>query len=400
MNLPICKHRKAATAPIQGLLPWLASEPFRLFFLSGALWSLVGVSLWPLYYAGQLSFHPGITHARLMIQSFGAAFVVGFLATAGPRMAAAPKITTLELLALFTLHTAIGVFHLMLKIREADLCFVGLLSLLLLSLVVRILRFRKEAPPPQMLLALTGLICGIAGSCMWWHGVETLQGYRLAGLFVYQGLLLPPVLGISSFIFPRILGGDFGSPKDSATRVASLWRTLVSAALIVANFFIEAAGHPLPAGLLRAATAAAYLLIEVNWRRAPGHPPRGTLAKGLFWAILTGLAGLAATAFAYDRRVALEHLLFIGTFGLLIFIVSSRVLFGHSGELPDFEKRSWPARLLIFFAILAATTRASAEFWPKITVSHHLYAAWTWILATLIWLIWHSRRFLKRGDEG
>ncbi len=403
MSFPACRHRKKPSAHPAGpgVLTWLAAEPFRVFFFSGALWSIIGVSLWPLFYAGQLSFYPNLTHARLMIQTFGAAFVVGFLGTAGPRMAAAPKLTPVEFLALFALHTANGVLHLLLKIRAADACFLALLATLLACLVIRVARFRKDAPPPQMLLALTGLLCGIAGTSMWLNPdwIASAENYRLAGLLVYQGLLLPPVLGIGSFIFPRILGGDFGAPEEPAARRASLVRALLAAALIIGSFFMETSGHAVPAYLLRAGAAAAYLLIEIRWRRAPEAAPRGTLARGLFWALLTGLAGLAATGFAYERRTGMEHLLFVGMFGLLILIVASRVLFGHSGELEGFSRRSWVPRVLIAFAFIAATTRASAEFWPKITISHHKYAAWFWGLACLLWLGWHGKRFLRRDEE-
>ena len=50
MTFPACKHRKKPSAhPARpGFLTWLAAEPFRLFFASGALWSIIGVSLWPL----------------------------------------------------------------------------------------------------------------------------------------------------------------------------------------------------------------------------------------------------------------------------------------------------------------------------------------------------------------
>jgi uncharacterized protein involved in response to NO len=41
-------------------------EPFRIFFPIGALFALLGVSLWPLYYAGALTEYPAILHARLM----------------------------------------------------------------------------------------------------------------------------------------------------------------------------------------------------------------------------------------------------------------------------------------------------------------------------------------------
>jgi uncharacterized protein involved in response to NO len=336
-----------------------------------------------------------------MIEAFGGAFVAGFLGTAGPRMVGAPRLMLSELLVLFALHTASGVCHLKLMIKEGDTCFLALLVLLFACLAVRLIFCRRETPPPQMLLVLTGLLCGIAGSFMWLSPdrIATSGTYRLAGLLLYQGMLLPPVLGIGSFIFPRILGGGFGDPRTDGAAKSKLWRTAVAAVLLVISFPVESFGSPVAGGLLRGGTAATYLFAEIRWRRAPGSAPRGSLASGLHWALGTGLAGITFAGFYDERHVALEHLLFIGGFGLVMLVVASRVLFGHSGELADFARKSWTARLIVFLAILAATTRASADFWPAIMVSHHKYAAWSWAVAAGIWLVWHRRRFLKRGEE-
>lgn len=400
MNFPACKHRKTKSTAITGLR-WLAAEPFRVFFLSGALWSIIGVSLWPLFYAGKLTFYPNYCHARLMIETFGGAFVIGFLGTAGPRMASAPKLTPLELIWLFTLHLAGALCHLRLQHAWGDALFAALLLSLLASLVIRVALFRKDLPPPQMLLALTGLICGISGALLsllpstW----TDLQRFRLANLLLYQGLLLPPVLGIGSFIFPRMLGGEFGDPASPQETRIKYVRTIAAAVLLMSSFFLEAFGLPLTGYTVRVVTATAYLLIEIRWRKTSADPPHGSLATGMQWYLITGFCGLALSGFFYPQRISIEHLLYIGGFGLLILIVASRVLFGHSGDLAGFEKRSWFVRFLIFLGILAATTRATPAFMPQVTISHHQYAAWTWALLAMLWLIWHRRRFVTNEEE-
>ena len=399
-NFPACKHRKPRSAAAAGLR-WLASEPFRVFFFSGAVWSIIGVSLWPLFYAQKLGFYPGIVHARLMIEAFGAAFVVGFLGTAGPRMASAPKLTPLELIWLFALHQACAISHLQLHHSSGDALFVALLFSLLASLVTRVVRFRKELPPPQMLLALTGLICGIAGALLMLtpSTLADPRHLRLAGLLLYQGLLLPPVLGIGSFIFPRMLGGDFGQPTTPLEARNKRVRTIAAAALLVGSFFVEAFGWPLVGYVVRAVTATAYLLVEIRWRKAADDPPRGSLASGMKWSLVTGFCGLALAGFFYAQHISIEHLLYIGGFGLLILVVASRVLFGHSGDLAGFSKRSGFVRFLIFLGILTAATRATPAWIPSTTVSHHIYAAWTWAALAALWLIWHRKRFVTQEDE-
>jgi uncharacterized protein involved in response to NO len=336
-----------------------------------------------------------------MIEAFGGAFVLGFLGTAGPRMASAPKLTPLELLWLFAVHQGSAISHLNLQHAWGDGLFAALLLSLLASLIVRVMRFGKEMPPPQMLLALTGLICGIAGAALSLLPSTLIDPprLRLAGLLIYQGLLLPPVLGIGSFIFPRILGGDFGEPVTAQETMRKRARAIAAALLLVGSFFVEIFLFPLAGYALRGCAAAVYLLGEVRWRRRVGDPPRGSLATGMQWALCTGFLGLALAGFFYPQHIAIEHLLYIGGFGLLILIVSSRVLFGHSGDLAGFAKRSWFVRLLIFLGILAAVTRMTPAFIPQVMVSHYLYAAWTWVILVVLWLAWHRRRFVTREED-
>jgi len=398
MSFPACKHRKhKAGGPRKDGLAWLAAEPYRIFFASGAVWSIVGVALWPLFYAQQLSFFPNLVHARIMIEAFGGAFVVGFLGTAGPRMATAPKLTPAELLWLFGLHQAGAICHLRQQHAWGDALFVALIGSLLLCLVIRVARFRREAPPPQMLLALAGLLCGLAGTVLHLTGASLRdpQLYRLSNLLLYQGLLLPPVLGIGSFVFPRMLGGDFGEPKTAAQGRAKFRRALAAALLLVGSFFLEACGQVAIGYAVRAIVAAGYLLVEVSWRPCQG----GSLTTGLFWSLAIGWLGIVLAPFHYVQHAAIEHLLYIGGFGLLILVVGSRVLFGHSGDLEGFFAKSRWVRFLVFLAVLTATTRATPAWVPSTMVSHHLYAAWTWAILALFWLVWHRRRFAKRDEE-
>lgn len=397
-TFPACQHAKPKLAVVGGL-EWLAAEPFRLFFVSGVVWSVIGVLLWPLFYGGWLGFFPNVVHARLMVEAFGGAFVVGFLGTAGPRMASAPKLMPLELLGLFLLHQLSALSHLGLRHSWGDGLFAVMLGGLLLALGVRVVRFRKESPPPQLLLAFCGMGCGLMGAVMF--AVPTLMGspesYRLAGLLLYQGLLLPPTLGIGSFLFPRILGGEFGEPKSAGAIRQKRNRALAAAVLLVLSFGLEAYGWPTAGYLLRAGVAVRYLLLEVRWQQS-AEAVRGTLSKGLLWALGSGLLGLLLAATFPVQRVSVEHFLYAGGFGLLMLVVGSRVVFGHSGDLAGFDQRTWVARTLIFLPILAAATRATTGFLPQLTVSHHLYAALTWAGAGVLWLVWHRRRFFKRDE--
>lgn len=378
----------------------LAAEPYRVFFVTGILWSLVGAAIWPLFYRGLLPYYPSVAHARLMMEGFGGAFVVGFLGTAGPRMASAPGLTPAELFLLLSLHTGACACHLLSAPVAGDALFAGLLTTLLVALTIRVARHREEPPPPQLLLALVGLLCGIAGAAMAaMAGTLVTDGRvsRFGALLLNQGLLLAPTLGIGSFIFPRILGGGFGGEGTPAALRRQLIRTGVAATLLIASFGVEAAGAGRAGNLLRFAVCAAYLLAEVSWKR---KPQEGTPATGLRLALLTGGAGLVLAAFAdAGQRISVEHLLFIGGFGLMMLVVGARVLFGHSGGLAEFSKRSQTARVIVALALGAAVTRAIPAVFPQLTVTHHLYAAGTWLALATTWLVWNRRRFVEFEEE-
>ena len=396
MSFPACRHAKRKTKPAVQSLVWLGSEPYRLFFLSGILFSIAGVAMWPLFFAGHFPFYPGVSHARVMIEAFGGAFVLGFLGTAGPRMLSAPRLKPWELATFFLLHLANGLCHLGGLTIWGDSLFLALLGGFTLSLGTRVIFFRKEWPPPAMLLAATGLVCGITGTILWlnpaWVARPEIQ--RLAGLLLYQGLLLGPVMGVGIFLFPRLLGGEFGED-------ATLRRMALAAVALLASFAVEIWIHPTAGQILRA-MAFVFALAHVRWRRGKDAASPGTLANALrFCCLPLALIGLIAPVFSPLQHIALDHLLFISGFGLLCLIAGSRVLFGHSGSLELFATKSWIARGIVFATVLAALTRSSANFMPKIMISHYEYAAWSWVAGAALWAIWHAPRFFKkdRSDE-
>jgi len=398
MSFPACKHARRRKPSSVTPLVWLGNEPYRLFFLSGILFSIAGVAMWPLFYSGHLPFYPAVNHARVMIEGFGGGFVIGFMGTAGPRMLSAPKLKPWELIPLFLLHLGNGASHLTGHTTWGDALFLALLAAFVISLGTRLIFLRLDWPPPAMLLAGTGLLCGIAGTLMWLNPawLERPGFQRLAGLLLYQGFLLGPVMGVGIFLFPRLLGGNFGEPETAPDKRRSFGQMAITAAALLASFYVEVWVNQ-PAGQLLRVAAFVFALSRVRWKSTDSP---GTLANALrFWCLPLAVVGLAAPALFYQRHIALDHLLFIGGFGLLCLITASRVLFGHSGSLAEFAKRSWIARLIVFAAVLAALTRASADFMPRILISHYKYAAWSWGLGAFIWAVWHARRFFKKDPD-
>jgi uncharacterized protein involved in response to NO len=206
-------------------------------------------------------------------------------------------------------------------------------------------------------------------------------------------------MGVGIFLFPRLLGGAFGEPESAVSTRRSLRDMILAAVALLASFAVEIWLIPAAGQLLRAA-AFVFALLHVRWRLPKGASPPGTLANALRGCCLPlAVAGLAAPAFLSARHIALDHLMFVGGFGLVCLIAGSRVLFGHSGDVARFHRRSWIARGIVFAVVLASLTRVSADFLPRVMISHYGYAAWSWAAGALLWGLWHARRFFQKDPE-
>jgi len=385
--MPPCLAKNTHRRPL-GPGEWLAalpSEPFRIFFVIGTLAGIAGVTLWPLLYAGKLGFHPGIIHARVMIEGFGGAFAVGFLGTAMPRLLGAPRLRSVELALLLLLHGGVLLAHLSNHVVAGDFLFLAELLALITMMGARALLFSEDRPPASFALVGLGLLSALAGLVLLLaepHLETSPFRYRLARLLLHEAFLLLPVLGIGAFLFPRFF---IALPSADAPERAGApgLEALACGFLLLASFVLEAADWNRAGGILRLLAGGAYLVRNVPFlRRQPGG---GTLATCLRLAFLSVLLGLVAGGFLPTRRIALEHFLFIGGFGLLILSVATRVLLGHGGSLPRAMGKLVTMRWVAGLVLAALLTRVVADFVPKIMVSHHNYAALCWVAASIFW---------------
>lgn len=98
-------------------------------------------------------------------------------------------------------------------------------------------------------------------------------------------------------------------------------------------------------------------------------------------------AGLACAALWPHARVGSLHLFFVSGLGLITMAVGTRVILGHAGRHDLLgEKIIW-LRWVTGLLVLAAATRMTSDFIPAVRISHHIYAAWSWVAAALLWLV-------------
>lgn len=359
------------------------AEPFRVFFPLGLLIAIGGISLWPLYQLHLIETYPAVPHARLMIQGFLASFVFGFLGTAGPRLMSAAHFRPGELILLLFLELALILSHLSGYHRTGDLLFLILLLFFIGLFATRVPR-RQGLPPPSFVLVLFGLVNAVLGCILLLTGRWPFN-YSLGYLLLYQGFVLFPMLGIGRFLFPRFLGLPHPPPfPDSAVADANWIRqaSAIAAAgvIILISFFLEAAGYLKLATILRF-TSSLYLLRDIF----KGGKNLGTLALALRYAIILMLAGLLLPLFLPTHRIAAFHVVAVGGFGLITFLVATRVMFGHSGIGEALKQPAPFIAIMTVLTTIALVLRFTADYQPLLKLHWIAAGAICWIAAALVW---------------
>ncbi len=373
-----------------------------MFFPLGMLAGLGGVMLWPLYYGQWLGYNPIDAHPRLMIEGCMGGFVLGFLGTAYPRLAGSRGWFGGELLVLLGLWAGVVGLAATGHVAAADGTFSVLLGLLFCGLAWRWAWGNRDTPPPGFVLALTGLLGGaVAAGCLAWEHGQWLgvTGHAWAKLWLFQGFLLLPLMGIGPYFLPRFFGLPSSHAFDDSPSPPSGWWPRAGAAVfwglhIVASFGLESYGYAMIGQLLRAAVIGVWFAMETPvFRRAKIPSSAGNVVR---MAIFGLMAGCGVAAFWPAARIGSLHLFFASGLGLITLAVSTRVILGHAGKHDLLVGRMswlrWTAGLLV----LAAATRMSADFLPVVRISHHRYAAWTWAVGGLIWWVALARLLWRR----
>ncbi len=368
----------------------LPREPFRFFFPAGVAASILGVSVWPLYFWGVLPSYPGPNHARIMAHGFFGAFIFGFLGTALPRMLSSRPLNPIALAAVFIFYAASVAANFLGRTAPADALW---LTAVVVFVGAAFLRFRKRSdlPPPGFVLVALAFLSVIVGAVLALalrNNEEAFFWMMLGRLLYFQGFVLLPILGVGGFILPRLLGvpsrQDF--PESYAPPPGWSGKALTASAvgvLLISSFVLEASGWIRTGYLLRLLVVSGYLLTDVRLFRAPSKT--NVLALSLKIAVALLLLGLLSVAKFPGYRVGLLHLTLIGGFGVITLSVAIRVVFGHSGNLSRLSGKNRWFIVAIGLMLFGMATRVSGDFWPKIMATHYSYGALVWACGVLIW---------------
>lgn len=374
--------------PRSRFLAACCEEPYRIFFPLGLIAGIMGVSLWPLYFSGVHKFYPGVMHARLMVQGFMSAFVIGFLGTAGPRLMTVPHFSRGELKWLLALYGAVAAVQIAERPLLGDALFLGLLISFAVLMGRRFAR-REDLPPPGFALVAIGIASAIAGTLLlivgaWDRPVCTILGNSLLN----QAFVLLLILGVGSFLLPRFLGLPRKQFPESRTPPPGWLRSARIAGLagltIVAAFVAEVFGMSArAAAFVRFAAAVLYLFSQVPLHRSP--VPRVTLAQCLRLSLLLLVVGLLCQVIWPLQRLAALHVVFIGGFSMITLTVATRVILGHAGLGHLFQRRLTFVAVMALLLLPATALRFIGDFLPALRGNMLSIAAYLWMAGAVVW---------------
>lgn len=385
------------------------SEPFRICFPLGLACSVIGVSLWPLFFQGAYPEWPLEAHARWMVPGFVGWLVTGFLGTSGPRLLGTPPWSRNEFGAILLLGASAMVALLLRKIVAADLCFALWLFTVVGTLLRRAMFHRKDMPPPGLPAALVGVAgAGFAAMALaataWLN--PSMPVWNFLRLLYFQGLVWLPVAAVAPFLLPRFFG--LPSPHafaESMTPPAGWWKPFIlsslTVVLVIASFAIEAAGATRAGLILRAASLGLYLLTCVpglaSFSRTNGA---GIALRCVVPCAVLGWALAAKWPEDGVRLRGMLHLMFIGGAGILMFAVMTRVALGHAERHDRLTGAMKWLHVVTGLLLFTAATRLTSDFIPKVRITHFTYAAALWIVIVLFhqWKIRREMRTPKPVD--
>lgn len=362
---------------------------FRPFFLFGALWSVLQISVWAVFQAGWISSvpfsDPLIWHAHEMIFGYVLAIVAGFILTASQNWTGIPGVrgTHLKILVLiWGLGRFLSMFW-----KDAPLlfAFVDLLFLPALALALKPYLWQKSQSHNKVFFLL---FLGLFLLNLLVH-LSVFAWPFLPARSALHGSIFLTIL-IISVIAGRVIPFFAGVVIPGIKPIKKLWVEILSFASLTAFSFSAVFWEfSRLTAVLAILAALAHLVRWLLWR--PWWSVRPSvlfvLYVGYLW-IPIGLifAGLAALGLAPPSIAT--HAFTVGCIGTMIYGMITRVALGHSGR---------PMRVSPFIALgyalisIAALARVLGPWiFPQQALVAFEVSGCLWVLAHAIFLIIYS----------
>ncbi len=377
--------------PPRAYLRRCASEPYRILFPVGTIFGFLGVAVWPLTALGLAPAPLVLSHPRVMVEGFVGSFVIGYLATALPRLLGIEPLSGNLVIILASTLVSVGMFQLLGAQWVGDLLFT---FSLLVPLVAFALRFgrRKGEMPPCFFLVLLGVVGAALGAFL---QAERVTGMRIgpflqrvSALLLLDGLPLLSLLGACAFFLPQVYAAAGQAEptlplRPFRERIRPALPAAGTGLLILASFLFDGGGMPRLGGLLRLSAAAGYLAFSFpHWAELRA---RGTVTAAVRLALPLALLGMLLAPFVPLGPAGVLHLLFLGGAGLMILATGAQVVYGLSGRGFLLRYRFLPFEFAIGGVMAALAARFGADYLPSWRLGLLSLSSLLWIGALGLW---------------
>ena len=389
----------------ENTIPALWRQAFRPFFLAGALFSLIAITLWVLLLSGHILWSPHggghFWHGHEMIFGFVTAIIVGFLLTAvqtwtGIRATNnGPLIFIFALWLLARIVMATSILPSPLLVAIIDVSFLPVCAGLMARLVIKANNRRNLFFVPVLLLLASAN--GLSHYGLLIHDPELVSWANHSAVLLVTSLITV----VGGRVIPMFSANGTGTPRVPPT--PKLDKLVLVSTWLLALLFISQLQKWLPGYVMSGLFAISCLLH--TWRAAHWRP-QVTFGTPLvwslhlaYWFIPLGFALFSAhfAGFNISFSSAL-HSLTAGAMGCMILAMLARVSLGHSGRplvLPRFMA------VAFFLLICAALLRVVIAVWPTLSsAKSFLIVGLLWGLAFGIYCVQYASVLLSPRADG
>lgn len=359
-------------------------DPYRLLFPCGVLAGILGLALWILFQGEVISFYPKQSHANIMYFGFLWAFVAGFLMTAVPKMTATPLANAFEVAIAMILVGLQIIFNFMNLLSLSIFVFL-LQTVFLIFFVGRRFLLKKTIPFEGFLFIPFAFFQSLMAVFLFYFcsNISMPTFYLLAG----EAFVLNLVLGLGTRLIPVLCRIQNSlSPVQKADKNGFVVMATL-ALLLNLSFFVQLFLNP-TAGVAVRLLLVVY--VAVNYFKILSKvTTKSFVGFGLRSGIVFILASYVSLLFQPNQVIAVQHLLYVGGFVLITFMVGTRVMLAHGGQSLEYETKSsriGGVALLLGLASLLRLFAGSNVMGFAMTAGLFIF-----ILATIVWF----HKFMK-----
>ncbi|MCW8878952.1 MAG: NnrS family protein [Kangiellaceae bacterium] len=387
---------------IQGVKLAIFSMPFRPFFLAAGLFSFLAVLIWAMFWHGYIAItpHNGMVwwHGHEMIFGFAGAVLVGFLLTAAKNWTGLPTVSGIKLITLFSFWLLARILFLF---PGEEIFYLAFISETLFWLSATYLYLHMIVKKKMWRNAIFGLVlcflCALSlTSSGFFYVAQSFNTFH--GAIGFFALVITVIGGR---IIPFFTASATRTPEAEPPKIIELsilGLTLVWLTLTIILGISEVSIY---------VAVVSVLLSVLNLIRLFCWPVKLVVTNPMLWSLYVGYLLLACGQLAlsmYHFEViqnlsAAIHFITIGSIGLMIISMISRVSLGHTGRKILASNTLIAGFILVILAVLIRGFVPILGLNQWLIQSYQL-SAYLWCAAFGLWFFLFAKVLLSQRADG